>query len=183
MGLLDWIRSARARQEKSSTWEIWRQIYGARTVKSGAKVNYATALDVTTVLAAANVIVDSIATVPFKLFRKAEDGTRQEETDHPLSELFGGQVNEWQNSIEFREQIALHLALVRNAYVLPVRVGGRNPRIAELIPFEPQWVTVERAADYSLKYVVRPPGGEKQEFAQSQIWHLRAHPVWNGFFA
>lgn len=182
MGLMNWLRSARARSSfKNETWRLWQELYGARSVKSGAKVNYATALEVTTVLRCAGVIVDSIATIPFKVFKKSAGG-RAEATDHPLSELLGGMVNEWQNSIEFREMIGLHLALVRNAYVFPVRIG-RDNRVAELIPFEPQWVTVKRERDYSLTYIVQPPGGDRQTFSQAQIWHLRAHPNWNGFFA
>lgn len=179
MRLMSWLKGVRGQQAKSTTWDLWRSLYGTREVKSGATVNYNTALQVTTVLACARVIVDAIATVPFKVFQKTTD-KRVEVTDHPVSRMFSGQVNEWQNSIEFREQIGLHLALVRNAYVFKVPVRGA---VGELIAFEPQWVTVERASDYSLKYIVRPPGGEVQTFSPSQIWHLKAHPNWNGFFA
>lgn len=177
MGVIDAIRRTFGR--KNSTWELWRELYGSRDVKSGARVNHVTALEVTTVLGCAGVIADSIATIPFKLFKKT-GRQRVEAGDHPLAQMFAGQVNPWQNSVEFREQIALHLALVRNAYVFQVRVRGA---IRELIPFEPQWVTVEREADYSLRYKVRPPGGQEQVFAASQIWHIKAHPNWSGFFA
>lgn len=179
MGLMSWLKGARARQAKSSTLDLWRQLYGAREVKSGANVNFNTALQVTTVLACSRVIVDAIATIPFKLFQKS-GGRRVEVVDHPVSRMFSGHVNEWQNSVEFREQIALHLALVRNAFVFKVPVRGQ---IGELIAFEPNWVSVERANDYSLKYIVRPPGGQVQTFSPAQIWHLKAHPNWNGFFA
>ncbi len=180
MGLFDFLRPAR-RAAKSSTWEIFRDIYGAPTVKSGAKVNYATSLEVTTVLRAAGVIAESLSTVPCKLFR-ADGNTRVEATEHPLAELLSGPVNEFQNWLELREQLGLHLALVRNAFVVPVRVD-RGRRIVELIALEPQWVEVKRNADYSLTYTVRPPGVEPRTFSQADIWHIRAFPNWSGFFA
>ncbi|MFO1080848.1 MAG: phage portal protein [Reyranellaceae bacterium] len=178
MGIMDFIR--RATSSRKDTLDIWRQVYGAREVKSGARVNYATSIEVTTVLACAGVIADAIATVPLKLFRTTPQG-REEAADHPVAMLLRGQMNEWQNSVEFREQVGMHLALVRNAFVFVNRLG--DGRISELIPFEPQWVTVERGSDYSLRYKVRPPGGSEQIFSQAQIWHLRAYPNWNGFFA
>src|SRR5581483_496913 len=160
---------------------LLREIYGPPEVKSGARVNYATALEVTTVLACARVIAESLSTIPLKIYRMTKNGNREEATDHPLYELFDGKPNDWQDALEFRDQIGTHLALVRNAYVFKNYVRGR---LVELIPFEPQTVMVTRKPDYSLEYRVTPPmGGPSQVFSQAQIWHIRAHPNWSGWFS
>lgn len=180
MKLIDRLLGRKPEAKATDTLDLFRTVFGSTAVKSGQTVNYSTALEVTAVLACARVIAEAIATVPLKIMRV--DGDRRvEATDHPLSPLFDAATSEFQNSVEFREQIGLHLALVRNAYVFVNRVRGK---IVELIPFEPQTVTVKRYPDRSLLYKVTPiGGGAPEEFGPDDIWHIRAFPNWSGWLA
>ena len=152
---------------------------GGRRSKSGASVNWKTALEVTTALACARVIAEGIAQVPLKLFRESEDGTsRLPATDHPLYDLLHREPNETQTSFEFRESLGLHLVFTGNAYSFKNVVRGR---IVELIQFEPQNVAVRRWPDGSATFdVTNPDSGSVRTFSSEQIWHLRG-PAWNGY--
>lgn len=174
MGLLDRLRSW---GRKSSTLDLFRDIYGGTPAKSGASVTWKTSLEVTTVLACAGVIADGVATVPLKLMRKTAGGARAVASDHPLADLLSVAPNDWMDSLELRETIAFHMALCGNAYLFVNRVRGR---IAELIPIEPGRVQVKQGADYALRYEVTAPDGTSRPFPAESIWHIRG-PSWNGW--
>lgn len=168
-------RAAKDERKANTSLELWREINAAPAVKSGAAVNWKTALEVTTVLRCASVIADGVATVPVKVFRKTDTG-RVPEADHALYELLTVAPNEWQNSLEFRETLAFHLALCGNSYCFINRVRGV---IVELIPIEPGHVTVKQGNDYVLTYEVQGIDGRQRPFPAETIWHMRG-PSWNG---
>ena len=151
--------------------DLIRALLGSRESATGRSINVSSALEVTTVLRCVGVLADGVATVPLKLLRKGADGRRQDAADHPLYSLLHDAPNEWQDSLQFRETLVLHLALTGNAFVLVVRVRGQ---IAELIPIEPGRVTVSRGPDMRLTYKVTPEGGgAAEELPASAVWHLR----------
>jgi HK97 family phage portal protein len=151
-----------------------------RSSKSGASVNWQTALQVTTVLACARVIAEGLAQVPLKLFRESPDGrTRLPAKDHPMYYRLHRQPNRWQTSFEFRETMGLHLALTGNAY--SYKNPGTTRYAGELIQFEPQHVTTKRGTNGELTYDVgNPVNGSTQTFSADEIWHVRG-PSWNGY--
>lgn len=179
-------------ERKMTSLDLFRELYGGRVSKSGVAINWKTALDSTVVLACAMKRANGVAQVPLKLMR--EDGRKRlPATDHPLYPVLFRRTNQWQTSYEFRETIELHLSLCRNAYCFKNIVFGE---IRELIPFEPQHVTVLRDPYNTLRYRVQLPGstldgggtsgaldyasGRVQEFPAEAIWHIRG-PSWNGF--
>ena len=164
-------------ERKYDSLDLFRDLYGGRATKSGVSVSWETALNVTTWLACGRVIGEGIAQVPLKLYREA-NGRRLPATDHPLYEILHRQPNEWQTSFDYREMLALHLVFTGGAfsYKNVTRAGGT----VELIPFEPQWVTVERKHGAPATYKVTLPEGESKTFAASEIWHLRG-PSWNSY--
>lgn len=154
------------------------EVYGTRATKSGAVVNWQTALQVATVLACVRVLADGVAQVPLKLYRERNDNRGSDPaTDHPLYNVLYRRPNPWQTSFEFRETMMLHTVLCGNFYAFKNRIGRE---IREIIPFEPGHVEVKRLADYSLVYRVRNDGGQYQEFPQEAILHVRG-PSWNSW--
>lgn len=177
MAWRDWFRRPRA--VKMDSLELWRQIYGGLESFTGRTVNWKTALDATTVLACARVIGEGVAQVPFKLLLESADGkSRTPAKDHPLYELLHRRPNFFQTSYEYRETLALHVALCGNHFSF---ISRAQERVIELIPFEPQWVTVERDQKMQLRYIVRPTDGAEQTFPPEAIWHIRG-PSWSGYF-
>ena len=162
---------------KMSSLELFKEIYGGRSTKSGQEVSWRTALEVATVNAIARVLGNGVAQVPWKLMREG-GGRREPAKDHPLYEVLALRPNEWQTSFQLRRQLMLHLVLCSNAFVFKNVVQGR---VRELLPLQPGWVSVEQLPDWSLRYKVRLFDKTEIEIPAAQIWHLRA-ASWNGWF-
>lgn len=143
--------------------------------KSGAAVNWKTALEVTTAFACARVIAEGLAQVPFKLFREQASGGRQVESAHRLHHLLSLKPNDWQTSFEFREMLALHLVFCGGAYVFINRVRGE---IYELLPYTPPAVTVKRDG-WQISYEITTIDGQRIPVPARNMWHLRG-PSWDG---
>lgn len=174
-----WNRLFSPQEKKYSTLDLFREIYGAPPSRSGISVTWSSALEVSTVLACLRVIAEGIAQVPFKLYVDRNGGTGRIASGHPLYNVIYRRPNRWQTSFEFRETIAMHAALMGNAYVFIGRVGNAR-EIRELVPLEPQFVGVKKRRDGSLIYSYSPASGETVEFDAGVIWHIRG-PSWNGY--
>lgn len=174
-----WTRLFGPKEAKYSTLDLFREIYGGPPSRTGISVNWASALEVSTVLACLRVIAEGIAQVPFRLYRDMDERGGSPAPGHPLYNVLYRRPNRWQTSFEFRETLAFHAALVGNAYVFIGRVGSAR-EIRELVPLEPQFVTVEKRRDSSLVYKYSPSSGQAVEFAADTIWHIKG-PSWNGY--
>jgi len=168
-------------QRKHVDPEPLRELARLIETATGRRVTWEKALEVSAVMGCVRVIADGIAQVPLKLFKASEDGRRREPArQHPLYDILHRSPNPWQTSFEFRETVALHAVLTGNHFSFKnvgVAAGGA---VTELLPFEPGTVTVKRAADWSLRYEVRAPNGQTQEFPPAAIWHVRG-PSWNAY--
>lgn len=162
--------------EGGSRAEILAALAGLQSgSKSGANVTHKTAAEVGAAIACARVIAEGLSQVPFKLYREQPNGGRQVASDHPLHHRLAGKPNALQTSFEFREQLALHLVFCGNAYVFKSRLRGK---LIELLPFEPQRVTVKRNR-WQLAYEIALENGERITIPAEDMWHLRG-PSWDG---
>jgi len=159
----------------ASTMDILTALYAQQNSKSGAAVNWKTALECTTSLACARVISEGLAQVPCRVFR-ADGVGRYPATETPLFNLLHDAPNEWMTSYDFREMIGLHLVLCGNHFSFINRYRGG---VAELLPFEPQQVTVKRDG-WKLSYEVHTDDGKTQTIPAANMWHIRG-PSWNGW--
>lgn len=155
--------------------DLYSALFGARGTKSGASVSHSTAVEVTAVLAAARVISEGIAQVPFKLFRQSGRNVLPA-TDHPLYVLLHRRPNAWMTSFQMRETLALHTILTGDGIAFLNR--GFLGEITEIIPITRGKVTFEQKEDYSIEYTITAPSGKQQKFPQSAIWHWRG-PSWD----
>lgn len=162
-------------RKSGSAMDVLRELLGQSTSASGAKVNWKSAQQAVTAMRCARVIAEGLAQVPFKLYRERDDGGKDAAKGHTLYRLVALQPNEWQTSFEFREQIALHLVFCGNAFVWKNRVRGN---IVELLPYEPQCVTVKRDG-WDVIYEVTTAGGQRITIPRDEMWHLRGIS-WDG---
>lgn len=156
--------------------DVRNALLGQGTSKSGAVVNWQTALQITTAFACARVIADGLSQVPFRLYQDKPGGGKVAASSHPLHDLLAAKPNDWQTSFEFREQIALHLVFCNNAYIWKNKVGGK---IVELLPYEPNVVTVRRQG-WESSYLVSTADGTQVSIPAADMWHIRG-PSWNGW--
>lgn len=165
-------------RKATSSLDLFREIYGSRLSKAGAKVTWTTALRVATVLACARVKANGIAQVPLKVFLEGVNGTKEPARDHPLYFLLHDQPNPWQTSFEYRETVSLHMDMTGKHYSFVNRgVGGRP---MELLPLEPNRVEPKRAVDGTITYRYTAESGAQLDYPQESIWHVRGLS-WNGW--
>lgn len=185
MGLRDWLwpsLDAQPAEAKSTpavgTAGFYDMLMGRSASKAGQVVSTKTAMESTAYLCGARVIAEGLAQVPCKVIQETANGRRRTATEHPLYRLLYRKPNGWQTSFEFREQIALHLVLCGNAFVVITRDAQGN--ILELLPYEPGGVQVTRHNDMTLSYRVTLVSGASIAVPDYNMWHIRG-PSWNGY--
>lgn len=183
MGLRDWLWPAsEAVETKASVVPgsagFLDMLSGRSGSKSGQVISVQTALECSAYLCGARVIAEGLAQVPCKVIQETDKGARRVATEHPLYRLLHRRPNGWQTSFEFREQIAFHLVLCGNAFVVVTR--GTRGEPLELLPYEPGSVTVTRHDDMTLSYAVQMVSGARMVIPAADMWHIRG-PSWNGW--
>ncbi len=176
MSFLSRLFGTERKSRTLTTQELFAEILSGGAALSGVTVNWKTALEVSTVFRCAKLLVDAVATVPLKVYQK-NGHNRTELSDHPVALRLGYKPNDWMTGLDMMAVVGLHLALCGQAFTFKNVVGGR---LLELIPFEPGWVEVQRADDYTLSYRVTAPNGRQQTFPAAAIWHLRGMS-WNSW--
>jgi HK97 family phage portal protein len=157
------------RVRRSGAGEIgggaWFPFLGSVKSASGIAVNQSTAMRASAVFACVNIISEDIARAEPKLYRPLPDrtladgrkapGGREQVKDHPLARLFRrpNRVQDWYQFAGFLER---SIQLKSNAYAIILRDRKGDP--SELIPMNPDKVTVLEAADGSIFYQFAPVG-------------------------
>lgn len=170
------LASAIAERKSTSTLDLFKEIYGGRSTRSGKTVNIETAIEVAAVFACNRVIGNGIAQVPLKLMIERED-KRLPAKSHRLYNMMAYRPNRWQTSFEWRQLMSWHVELAGNHYSFINRMGGQ---VLEIYPFSPSAVKVINKGVGVLEYEVTADDGSKKTFPAESILHIRG-PSWNGF--
>jgi HK97 family phage portal protein len=162
------------------TWgqinDLWAGLFGTYQSKSGIPVGWKSALRATTFLACTRRIAEAVSTVPTKVYLKRRGEPRSLAFDHPVYDLLDSEPNEWQDSLQFKETMAVHCAVTSNAYAFKNRVRGK---LVELIPIIPTHVQPKWRPDRTPYYLVTAPDGSQEPFDASDILHIRGLS-WDG---
>lgn len=163
--------------------QVLRAAAGWGQAASGESVTPESAMRCAAVFACVGVLSESVAQLPLKLYRSRADGGKDVVNDHPLHRILHRQPNQWMSAFEFREMLMAHLCLRGNGYAFINRVsGGRGrPVVKELLPIQPDCVTVEQNADWNLVYRVNFGRGTGEEIIPAgNMLHIRFRSL-NGF--
>jgi HK97 family phage portal protein len=169
------------REAKSSTLEIWKEIYGLPAVKSGQTVNWTTALQCTTALACCRVLAEGMAQLPSHLRQERPGGVGSDIVrNHSLARFIARGPNGWQTWFEFVETMTFNAVLGKGGFAYKVR--GADGRLLELLPLPSLWVTEKRRADWSVYYEVdiapaTDAGGRRMIVERADMVHLRGPSV------
>ncbi len=152
--------------------EVLRAYLRGTDSAAGIPVTEENAMRVAAVNACVRVIAETVASLPLNVYQRTDERSRIKAIRHPLYRLLHDRPNSWQTSFEFRELLQNHLCLRGRAYAYKLRVGGE---ISELIPLNPDLVTVEQTPDYRLVYTVdrSDTGGGPLVLKQEDVLHLR----------
>jgi len=171
-----WLAGRAAKSAITHPEQLWLEVYGSRSAKSGVGVDTTTAMQAMAAFACVRVLAEGVAQTPFKLYRASPDGRgRAIELDHPLGRLLHRRPNEVQSAFEFREMLVAHAALAGNGFAFVNRTDGG--RIVELLPLLPQWVTVRLRGSFAVEYELRLPDAVPEIVSPASLLHLKG-PSW-----
>lgn len=144
---------------------------GGNITASGASVTLTTATRITTVDACINVLAQTMASMPLKVYRLTADG-KEPDPSHSLWPLLHDAPNKIQTSFEWRETAVAHTALRGAAYNF---IAHRNDgAVEEIRPLNPDAVTPFLAPDNTIAYRYFPPGGEQRILLDSEVLRIPA---------
>lgn len=123
---------------------------GARSA-SGISITQTKALEEVITLACVSIRSQDLAKLPLHVYRRKADGGAEIVVKHPVERLLK-KPNRWQTRFEFVEQMHAAFLLKGNAYAAISR--DQRGRPAELIPINPDRVTLYEAEDGALYYKV-----------------------------
>ena len=121
----------------------------------GTSMTAQRAMQAATVNTCVRIISESVATLPFEIYRKRSDGGREKALDHPLYDLLRYKPNSWQTAYEFWELMTRSILLRGNGYSIKNSVRGE---IRELLPVHPDNMTVKQNDNFRLEYTAHRNG-------------------------
>lgn len=137
---------------------------------SGVTVTRETALKVAVAWRCVNIINTCMAGMPLDLMKRVDERRRVPAEGEPLRDVLTVRPNRWQTPGDFKRQMQTALLLKGNAYAFKNRLGTR---IRELIPLDPERITVEQNDDLSLTYEYRGRKGGVTRLSQADVMHMR----------
>lgn len=173
--IFDLFRKHGAESRPLTSQELERILRaGAASSSTGISVTPESAIRYGTVFACVRVRAESVGQLPLHFYeRRGRQKLKAE--DHPLYSLLHDAPNEMTTSQEFWEWVSACLDLHGNAFALINRLP--TGAIFELLPLQPNWVTVKLDQKRDLLYTVRIPlgsgGYDQRDYTARQVLHFR----------
>jgi HK97 family phage portal protein len=142
--------------------------FGAFPGPTGKVVTPDTAMRVSAVYGCVAVLAQSIAQMPFTLYKIGSDGALNPAVDHPLYRILLNLANPEMTAQDEREMTMNHLLLRGNAFRQIVRSAGE---VVEINPMHPDYVRMYRSRTGELSYEYTDPWtGKEQILSADQCW-------------
>jgi HK97 family phage portal protein len=154
---------------KPADWLV--NAFGGQKSSAGKRVTPDSAMNLAAVWACMTVISESLATLPFQLYRELGEGEKRKDKTHPVYRLLTEAPNDWQTPFEWKEQMTGHVLGRGNAYS-HLRMNGDGV-ITSIVPMMPDRVTVWEDTDGGLWYRYAKEGKNQLMLAQHEVFHLR----------
>lgn len=122
-----------------------------------------------TASAAVRTIAEAVG-IPFHVYRRQSDGSRERDASHPAAALLAGDANPWTGSSQLRVQVQSDALLnTRGGFAKIVRVNGQ---VRELHRLPPLSVTPEINSAGEPAYRVRNVSGGDVVLAYTDVMHI-----------
>jgi HK97 family phage portal protein len=145
-------------------------LYDAPPSSSGVAVSEVTALNISAVWSAVQIIAGSIASLPLILYRRRPDGGKERYPEHPLYRILHDEPNPEMSSMVFRETLLHHVLLWGNGYAEIQRDQGG--RVKALYPITPERVRPARDPAGRLYYEVTTVGKPVTKLDATNMFHV-----------
>ncbi len=177
MGIL-----SRIAEQRATAWggqhprdPVIAEWFNAGSSNTGLSVSADSAMRVTAVYRAVNILAQTYASLPLGVYRQLDNGGKERDRAHPLDALLTRRPNRWQTSFEWREMLAGHFALRGRCYSEIIATGGAS--VAELIPLHPDHVRPFRAPDGRLAFEYTPIDGPRRIILQHEMQFMHGLTV------
>jgi HK97 family phage portal protein len=158
--------------DRSAWGGFW---FNPTPARIGGNVTPEVAESLSAVYACVKVHVDHVSTLPFQMFRRKQNGGKQQMSDHWLYRLFAKRPNDYQNPMQFMQMMHRHLELRGNAFAY-IQEGAFG-EVAALHPIHPDRVTVEILNDSvsapNWRFRIQNQSGQETILSRSQIFHVK----------
>ena len=157
---------------RASLSRVFEEIVESRKGSAGVYVSPESSLRCSAVLSCVRVLAESIASMPFNVYRRIPGGGKEIAEDHPLQDVLAYEPNDWMTSFEWREWMQSQMLLWGNAFSLIK--PGRRGSVDQLIPLHASRMEIVRLENGRLQYQYREDGKPTPtNYRQDQIFHLR----------
>ena len=153
-------------------------VFSFGVADSGERVDEKSAMQIATVYACVRLLAESVAQLPFHLYRYTNNGKGKEMAlDHPLYWLLHDIPNPEMTSFTWRETMMTHLLLWGNSYSQIIRDGKNG--VLGLYPLLPENIEVDRDENGEIYYIYHAytdetPGEKNRDlyFRRDEILHI-----------
>ena len=154
---------------KSPSDDLAGVLTGEATTNTGQNVTPETALRVAAVFACVRVLSETLAALPFNLYRKTKNG-REVADDHALQNILHSLPNKEMTSMDFRTQLLASLLLQGNAYndVYRTRAG----EVGEIIPLTASKMHVYRSEKTGQLAFEEHSNGVIRTIPNKRMWRI-----------
>jgi HK97 family phage portal protein len=157
-------------QRYSDDSDIFYEASGQKTT-AGVKITPEVAMRLSAFFACAKVLAETMASLPFQVYRKLPRDGVEPAPSHPVNELIQYQPNRIQTAVEFWESIILHAVLFGTGYaeILP----GARGAVDQLIFIRSDRVSQESLPDGTLRFqVTNPHTGRTKTLLQDEVLRI-----------
>jgi HK97 family phage portal protein len=147
------------------------EMVGGYRSHAGQRVTEQTALSISAVYRAVNLISGCLAMMPLEVLRETPENGQQPEPNHYLSPLLGESFNPSWTSYRAKRFIVEQILLRGNA--IAKYSVSTNGRVTSIQPFHWDRVTPIPQTDGSLKYLILEPDGVTREYTGNSVIHWR----------
>lgn len=155
------------------------EAFGGGPVASGVRVSELIAEGIPAVYGCVDILANTLATCQLRLQRNLDNGSREDDTSHPLYHVLRDLANPEMTAFDFRTTMMRWLLLWGNAYAEVVRDARGNVR--GLWPLRSDRMQVSRDNLNRLQYTYRLADGSPQVYtfdaAKPPIFHLRINSL------
>lgn len=150
---------------------VWMDLWGVKTA-AGPAISEATALNISGVFAAVQLVANTVASLPFPVYRRLERG-KERAPEHPLYRVLHDRANPEMSAFTYREVAQSHLELWGNHYAeIEMDGAGRVLALWPLLPDRTRPVRRNGAKIYQTR-LPQPGGGDRQiDLPAERVLHI-----------
>lgn len=143
---------------------------------SGKHVTVDSALQLSAVFSCVSLIAETVSTLPLKVYRRKDDGSRELAKEHQLYTLLCRSPNYEQTPARYLLMVAASICLWGNSFTEIIR-SPITKRIISLNPLLPQNMTVKRDKDTKMLKYIYTENGVKREIDEKSMMHIRGFGI------